>query len=80
MRIVTNSPHSCEYLGEVSGNFRDEKTSGGFFAKPAQAGHVNLKNNVANLGGDTVEITGKNPSDGWYEGEAYRCGRVPASR
>lgn len=76
VRLVTTSPAGCEYLGEVSGDFRGSKT-GGFVLDTSEFAHVDLKNRAADMGADTVEVLRN--GDRQKSGEAYRCGRKTAS-
>lgn len=73
VRFVTTTPHNCEYLGEVSGDFRDSK-SGGMVRDVEGFAEVDLKNRAAEVGADTVEIMSRGRQ---ATGEAYRCGRRP---
>ncbi len=79
VRFVTSSPHNCEFIGTISSNYRDSK-DGSFVHETEQRAfsEVDLKNKVAAAGGDTVELMGWHGEG--HNGEAYKCGRVPASR
>lgn len=70
VRFVTTTPHSCEYLGEVTGDFKEAK-SAGIVSNPDIFAEAALKNNAAEMGADTVEIISRGRL---AVGEAYRCG------
>lgn len=71
VRIVTVSPQSCHYLGEVSGSYRGDSVSGGVVTNVRDFSEVDLKNQAAKMGADTIEVL--HGGSGGLSGEAYRC-------
>ena len=74
VRLVSNTPQNCKYLGQVEGHWKDAKTGGmvGGEGSIPPFRRADLKNKAAELGADTLEITseiGRTAS-----AEAYLCG------
>jgi hypothetical protein len=77
VRLVNTTPANCEHLGEVHGDENGDSTQGGMRWSTTGPGaneraRVDIKNMAANMGADTVELTGAK-EDAHLVGEAYRC-------
>lgn len=89
VRIVTNEPQGCEYLGEVTGNQGDFFTGGFTSNANLETGARNdMKNRASKMGANTVQMltnrAGQTGSMGQgsgsmeqtnvtYTGVAYKC-------
>lgn len=57
IRIVTNEPAGCQYLGEVTGSQGDFFTGGWTSNANLETGARNdLKNQTARMGGNTIQL------------------------
>jgi hypothetical protein len=93
VRIVTNEPPACEYLGEVTGNQGNFFTGGFTSNANLETGARNdMKNQAYKIGANTVQLltnrTGQTGSFGQgsgsvqqtnvtYTGIAYKCASAP---
>lgn len=76
VRIVKNTPQNCKYITEVKGADNGDSVSAGIYwahgdGRSTDNARVDLKNEAAKVGADTVEVTLS--GEGWYSGEAYNC-------
>jgi hypothetical protein len=75
VRLVKTTPHNCKYVGEINADWSNAKEGGYFVATEGskyEYTYADVKNQAAELGADTVELTSEVTTTA--RGEAYLCG------
>jgi hypothetical protein len=78
VRFVSVTPHNCQYVSEVSGSYHGDSVSSGIVINTSEMAHIDMKNQAAKLGADTVELS--SDDSGYLSGEAYKCGDLSLQR